>query len=80
MNIANFTITGQEHDVDDYMYGLLGNERYLRVQTWIDKPIELDSISQDKLGYLVECGRQTVEEMYFDDENYFNKLIERLLK
>ena len=43
-----------------------------------EKEIALDDFQNETINKMIEMGRQYLEELYASDENYFNKLLEKL--
>jgi patatin-like phospholipase/acyl hydrolase len=74
-NFPNVAMSPQEGNIDaDTMAILRG--KYERWQVWLDDPIGLDDCTQ--VDNLIEIGNQFIEELYADDENKMNKLLEFL--
>jgi hypothetical protein len=77
-NLANAALPSQEGNTDRQMYYDLTKERYQRWQVWFENPIALDSYDPISLNTLMEMSRQYIEELKIDENNCFNKLIERI--
>ena len=85
-NLKNVALTANEGNTDIQMRRLL-NDRdyngwqlpmYNRLQVLLENPIALDAQSPEVIATLLELGRQHVEELYANDDNYMNKLLEFL--
>ena len=74
-NISGVVLHPQEGNIDIEMNNLLG-ERYLRCQVYMEKEIALDAYDDASLDYLIEMGKQYIEE----EEDQMNNLVEILLK
>ena len=84
VNLKDVALTANEGNTDIQMRQLL-NDRdyngwslpmYNRWQVLLEQPIALDAQSPRAIDTLLECGRQHIEELYADDDNYMNKLLE----
>ena len=71
--ISGVVLNPQEGNTDIEMNDLLG-DRYQRWQVFIEKPIALDAFDEASLEYLIEIGKQYMEE----EEDQLKKLIEIL--
>jgi hypothetical protein len=78
--LANAALPSQEGNTDRQMYYDLTKDRYQRWQLWFENPISLDSYDEHSLNSLMEMARQYIEELKIGEDNFFNKLIERLIR
>jgi len=74
-NLHKYTFA-QQGDADRALLVELGSDRYYRAQVFFEEPIGLDA--HQRVGELIEAAQMQLEEMYADENNSFNKLLESI--
>lgn len=80
LHAEDIIFSPQAGDVENSLYNKLGYDysNYQRWQIFSEYQIKMDDFSKENIDNLIELARQYLEELYASDNNYFNKLLDKL--
>lgn len=77
-----FSSAGTSNNTHNYMKMMFpeANHQYFRFQKKFDKKMPLDATTKEEIRKLTAISESFVEDLYADDQNGLNKVIEKLLE